>query len=114
MLRQSLIYLLLSVLVVVFARYANLMIVYIDMFFTFVNLKLAPVFNTTGWGLVIRKMLVLMILPLIIAGIPALIYRAIKGSEMPHFIALVWVLWTVIALSDIVIGNSCFPATGPS
>ncbi|WP_233588673.1 hypothetical protein [Legionella sp. km535] len=103
MLRQSLIYLLLSVLVVVFARYAHLLIVYIDLFFTYINLKLTPIFSQTGWGLIIRKVLVLMLMPIIITGIPALFYRAIKGREMPHFIAIVWVIWTIIVLSVILI-----------
>ncbi|KTD32316.1 hypothetical protein Lmor_2254 [Legionella moravica] len=103
MLRQSLIYLLLSVLVVVFARYAHLLIVYIDLFFTYINLKLTPIFSQTGWGLIIRKVLVLMLMPIIITGIPALLYRAIKGREMPHFIAIVWVIWTIIVLSVILI-----------
>ncbi|HDO8074251.1 hypothetical protein [Legionella pneumophila] len=103
MLRHSLIYLLLSILIVVFAKYAHLIVVYIDMFFTYVNLKLTPIFSQTGWGLIIRKILVLMLLPIIIAGIPALIYRALKGKDMPHFIAIFWIIWTIIVLSDILI-----------
>ncbi|HAZ7571775.1 hypothetical protein OQJ02_08615 [Legionella sp. PATHC032] len=103
MLRHSLIYLLLSILIVVFAKYAHLIVVYIDMFFTYVNLKLTPIFSQTGWGLIIRKILVLMLLPIIIAGIPALIYRVLKGKDMPHFIAIVWIIWTIIVLSDILI-----------
>lgn len=103
MLRQSLIYLLLSILVVVFAKYAHLLIVYIDLLFTYINIKLTPIFSPTGWGLIIRKVLVLMLLPLVLAGIPALLYRAIKGSEMPHFIAIIWVLWTIVVLSVILI-----------
>lgn len=103
MLRHSLIYFLLSVLVVLFAKYAHLIIVYIDLFFTYINLKLTPIFSPTGWGLVIRKILVLMVLPILITAIPALIYRAIKGKEMPHFIAITWVVWTIIVLSEILI-----------
>ena len=80
MLRQSLFYLLLSILIVVFAKYAHLLIVYIDLFFTHINLKLTPVFSQTGWGLVIRKMIVLMVLHIIIAGIPALIGRLLSSA----------------------------------
>lgn len=101
--KQILIYFLLSALVVLFAKYVHLVIVYIDTLFTYVNLKLAPVFNPTGWGLVIRKTLVLILLPTLIATIPALFYKIIKGHEMPHFIATTWGMWTVIVLSDIVI-----------
>lgn len=103
MLRHGLIYLLLSILVVVFSKYAQLIVVYIDMFFTYVNLKLTPIFSQTGWGLVIRKIVILIILPVAITAIPALFYRIIKGGEMPHFIAIAWIIWTVIVLSDILL-----------
>ena len=103
MLRHAFIYLLLSILVVLFATYAHLAVVYIDMFFTYINLKLTPIFSQTGWGLVVRKMLVLVLLPVAITAVPALVYRLIKGSNMPHFIAITWVIWTVIVLSDILV-----------
>lgn len=103
MLRQTLLYLILSICIVLFAKYVHLLIVYIDVFFTYVNIKLTPVFSQTGWGLVIRKILVLMFLPVVITGIPALIYRASTGRDMPHFIAITWVIWTIIVLSEILI-----------
>ncbi|KTD73656.1 hypothetical protein [Legionella tucsonensis] len=103
MLRHSIIYLLLSILVVLFAKYAHLIIVYVDMFFTYVNLKLTPIFSQTGWGLVVRKILVLVVLPVVITAVPALIYKFIKGGNMPHFIAITWIIWTIIVLSDILV-----------
>ena len=103
MLRQGLIYLLLSTIIVVFAKYAHLIIIYIDMFFMEVNLRLTPLFSATGWGLVTRKIIVLMMLPLVLAGVPALAYRGIKGQDMPHFLAILWVLWTIIMLSNILL-----------
>ena len=103
MLRQSLIYLLLSILIVVFAKYATTLLVFIDLFFTQINLKLAPIFSQTGWGLVIRKIIVLMVLPILISAVPALIYRGLKGRDMPHFIAITWVIWTIIVISNILI-----------
>lgn len=103
MLRHTLIYLMLSILVVIFSKYAHLIIVYIDMFFTYVNLKLTPIFSQTGWGLVVRKILVLVLLPVALTAVPALIYRVFKGGDMPHFIAITWIMWTVIVLSDILV-----------
>lgn len=85
MLRHSLIYLLLSILIVVFAKYAHLIVVYIDMFFTYVNLKLTPIFSQTGWGLIIRKILVLMLLPIIIAGIPANLPGTQRKRHAPFY-----------------------------
>ncbi len=103
MVRQSLVYLLLSIIIVVFAQYAHLLVVYIDMFFTYINVQLTPVFSQTGWGLMIRKIIVLMLLPILIAAVPALIYRGVKGKEMPHFIAIIWISWVIIVISDILI-----------
>ncbi|MBI2784880.1 MAG: hypothetical protein HYX60_00645 [Legionella longbeachae] len=103
MLRQSLIYLLLSILIVVFAKYAHLIVVYVDMFFTYVNLKLTPIFSQTGWGLVIRKILILVLLPVALTAVPAFAYKLIKGGDMPHFIAMTWIIWLVIVLSDILV-----------
>lgn len=103
MLRHALIYLTLSILVVIFARYAHLLILYIDVFFTYVNLLLTPIFSHTGWELVFRKTLVLVLLPVALTAVPALLYKAFTGRDMPHFIAITWVIWTVIVLSDILV-----------
>lgn len=103
MLRHTLIYLVLSALIVIFAKYAHLLVVYVDMFFTYVNLKLTPIFSQTGWGLEVRKILVLVLLPVALTAIPALIYKVFKGGNMPHFIAITWTIWTIIVLSDILV-----------
>lgn len=103
MLRQSIGYLILSIIVVLFAKYAHLLIVYIDMFYTYVNVTLAPVFNNSDLGILIRKILTLVLLPVVIVGIPALIYLALKGKRMPYFIEITWILWLVIVLSKVLI-----------
>lgn len=103
MLKHSLIYLTLSILVVLFARYIHLLIVYIDIFFTYLNFQIAPIFSQNSWGIAIRKTLILVLVPLIIVGIPALIYKLIKGKNMPHILLAAWVIWTIIVLSDIMI-----------
>lgn len=105
MLKQGIIYLILSILVVLFAKYAFLFIVYIDMIYTYFDINLTPIFSGNSYGTLIRNVLSLTLLPVIIAGIPALIYRAIKGKgkQMPYFLELVWVLWLIIVLSKVLI-----------
>lgn len=103
MLRQSLIYLLLSILVIVFARFAHNLIVYIDIFYAYINFKLTPIFSQTGVGIIIRKVILLVFIPIIIAAIPALGYRVVKGGEMPYFYELTWTLWLIIVLSNLLI-----------
>ena len=101
--KQSIVYLIMSIVVVLFAQYVHLLIVYIDVFYTYVNLKLAPIFSNSDLGIMIRKVLSLVCLPILIAAIPALIYRAIKGKQMTYFIEITWFLWLVIVLSKVLI-----------
>jgi hypothetical protein len=103
MLRQSFIYLVLSILVVLFASYAQMLIVYLDMLYTYVNLQLSPVFSSSETGILIRQVFSLVLIPVIIACIPALAYRVIKGKHMPYFIEVTWFLWLVIVLSKVLI-----------
>jgi|GEM_PF-924056 len=103
MLRQFLIYLLLTILVVLFTHYAHLLIVYIDMLYAYINVKLSPFFSYSGWGPVIRRVILLVFIPVLIAAVPALSYRLIRGHEMPYFIELTWCLWLVIVLSNVLI-----------
>ncbi len=103
MLRQSFIYLILSVFIVIFASYAQVVIVYLDMLYTYVNLQLSPVFSSSATGILIRQVFSLVLIPVLIACIPALAYRAIKGQHMPYFIQVTWLLWLVIVLSRVLI-----------
>ncbi len=85
--KQTIIYLFLSIVVVLFAKYVHVLLVYIDMLYIFVNLKLAPIFSDGSTGIMIRKV----------------ISRVIKGRNMPYFIEITWFLWLVIVLSKLLI-----------
>ena len=103
MFKQGIIYLLLSIGVVLLTKYANLLIIYIDLFYTQINLILVPIFSTSDLGVMIRKIITLVLIPVLIAAIPALIYYALKRRRMPYFYEITWVLWLVIALSKVLI-----------
>ncbi len=103
MLKQIILYFVLSICIVIFAKYAHLLIVYIDMFYTFINVKLAPIFSNSGVGILIRKVISLTLLPVLISAIPALIYLGIKGKSMPYFIEVTWIIWLIIVLSKVLI-----------
>ena len=98
MLKQISIYLFLSILVVVFASYFHQLIVYIDMAYTWCNIQLSPIFSRSGLGLMVRHILVLSLLPIAMAAIPALGYRLIKGTTMPHFYFITWLFWLILVL----------------
>jgi hypothetical protein len=103
MLKQTLLYLFLSIAVVFLASYVHVGVVYIDFLYTYVNLKLAPIFSNSELGILIRNIIALSIIPLIIVGIPALLYRAIKKKTMPYLIEITWFLWLIIVLSKVLI-----------
>lgn len=103
MLRQSLIYLALSIIVVLLANYAHLFVVYLDIVYTKANLALAPLFSNSHAGVVLRGVIILTLLPICITAIPALLYRAVKGHTMPYYFEATWLLWLVIVISKIII-----------
>jgi hypothetical protein len=103
MFRQGIIYLLLSIVIVLFAKYAHLLILYIDLLYTYINVRLAPIFSNSHLGIMIRSVLTLVVLPLFLAAIPALIYQVIKKQRMPYFIQITWILWLIIVLSKVLI-----------
>ena len=99
MLIQSALYLILSILAVFFANYVHLGIIYMDMFYTYFIVTLAA-FLTGSW---LRNVVILMLLPLGLAAVPATIYRLIKKKNMPYFLEVTWVLWLVFILSNVLI-----------
>ena len=103
MLKQSLIYLALSLIVVVFASYAHLLVVYLDILYTHANLALAPLFSNSHAGVILRGVIILTLLPICITAIPALIYRTIKGQTIPYYFEATWMIWLVIIISKIII-----------
>lgn len=103
MLKKTLIYLALSIFVVVFARYMHVLVVYLDISYTYVNLKLAPLFSNSDGGVLLRSVIILTLLPIIITAIPALIYRFLKGGLMPYYFEATWMIWLLIVVSKIII-----------
>lgn len=99
LLQQSAAYLVLSLLAVFFAKYVHMGIIYFDMLYTYLNLSLSSYIEGT-W---IRNVIIMVLLPLGLAGIPALIYRLIKKQNMPYFLPLTWFLWLVFVLSNVLI-----------
>ncbi|MGQ3888789.1 hypothetical protein ACQUW5_07130 [Legionella sp. CNM-1927-20] len=103
MLKQSLIYLVLSIIGVLFTRYIHTFIVYTDIFYTYLYGRLFLFFKPTSLDIVVSKVIFLVLIPVVIVGILALLYRLITVRKMPYFIELTWLLWLVLMLSNIFI-----------
>ena len=96
---QNLVYLALSILAVLFAKYVHVGIIYINMLYTYGDIFLTPFFSHTN----VRHTLLLLCLPLGLAGIPAILYRLIKKKMLPYFFEMTWVFWFVFVLSNLLI-----------
>ncbi len=103
MLKQSLVYLSLSLLIILFASYAKTFFVYVNLFYVYLNTWLEPLFGQGLIGEAFRDMLTLMLTPFVLAGIPALIYWLVKRKKMPYFLTLIWAFWLILALSSYLI-----------
>lgn len=103
MLKQGIIYLVLSILAVLLAKYVHILIIYIDLFYTLINLKLAPIFSTSHTSTMIREVLTLVVIPVLLTAIPGTIYWVIQKKRMPYFTEISWFLWLVIVLSKVLI-----------
>ncbi len=103
MMKQSAIYLILSILVVFFAKYVYLVLMSIDSFYSVINTKLTPLFNQGGLSRTLQKTVLLVIIPILVALIPTLIYRLIEGKNMPYFLPLIWCLWIISVFSNITV-----------
>lgn len=103
MLKKSLIYFVLSLLVVFFAPYAKILLLYINLLYARLLQLLQPMFGSTVIGEAFRDMIALILTPLLLATIPALFYWLIKRKKIPYLIELIWLFWLVLALSSYLI-----------
>lgn len=97
------IYLILSITVVLFSQYMHSVGLFIVTFYHYIDTNIDIFFNHSASGLALRQVVALVLCPLLITGIPALIYRLIKGSPMPYFIEATWLFWIVIVLSKVLV-----------
>ncbi len=100
MLRQSVIYLILSLLVVFLSAYVKLLFAYLDALYILVDQALDPLFGLSFLGELMSDVVTLMLIPLLIAALPALIYWIIKRKKMPYFIEITWFFWLILAISN--------------
>jgi hypothetical protein len=96
-------YIVLSILAVLFAKYINNFITFILTFYDAIDNKLTFLFSKSNAGIISRNSVALVICPLIIIGIPALIYFAIKRTKMPYFIESTWLTWMILVVSNLLI-----------
>ena len=104
MFKTVLLYLILSILVVLFPQYVRLIMQGIDAIYYGIAHILDPVFSYTHLGVISKKAVVLTLTPIVIIAIPALLYWFIKKAPMPYLIPITWYIWFVILLNHYIVG----------
>ena len=98
--KPYIVYVLLSLLVVTLGKYINEVLSFIVYLYDYVDDHLEVLFNQSPAGILSRNTLALVVCPLLITGIPALGYYAVKQSKMPYFLEATWLTWIVIVLGN--------------
>lgn len=57
--------------------------------------SLATIFSTGKTGDIIKALLTLLLVPAVLAGIPALVYWGMKRSAMPYLWPIIWAAWLI-------------------
>ena len=93
MIKQIIILLVLSVLLILGMPYVQHGLEWIVAGHNWVSDTLTNVFSGSTAGDLIRKLIALLVIPFVIGLIPVIIYWIIKRSRFPHFMLVVWVIW---------------------
>lgn len=54
------------------------------------------VFSDSTLGIMLRKLVALLVIPLVCIGIPSGLYYVIYRKAMPYFTEAVWVVWIIL------------------
>lgn len=100
MLKQGILYFILSMVIIFFAPYAKLLLAYAGIMYTYVHDAIDPLFGKGMIGDAFQDMCTLLLFPLVLAGLPALLYWMVKRKKMPYFIELTWLIWLIFAMSS--------------
>jgi hypothetical protein len=59
---------------------------------------LGSIFSNDVWGILAKQTIGLVLIPLIVAAIPAFIYRLYSHKEWHYFYAFLWIVWVMIVI----------------
>lgn len=84
-----------SIVIVLGMTYAQQGVNYLVQAHDWVGNVLTDVFSMGQTGNVIRNSIALLLVPFVIALIPALIYWALKRNWFPYFMQTTWIVWLI-------------------
>ncbi len=95
MLKQLIILVLLSIIIILTMPYVQHGLHFLLASYHWISNLLAPIFSGGEAGNIIKKLIALLAVPIIVSFIVAFLYWIVKRSWFPYFIDIVWVLWLI-------------------
>lgn len=99
MLKQLSILVALSIVLLIFAPYAQMGLSYLDASHSFLNAKLSYIFSSSTAGNTTQEVASLLIIPLFFTGCVQAVYWTVKRQMMPYFYHILWTVWLILFTS---------------
>jgi len=96
MFRQALLLIIFSAIAVFFIKEFTVVLHYLYRFYQWLLGYIAPIISNGTLGHLIRGVILLTVIPLIVAGIPAGLYWVINRKPLPIMSHLVWITWILL------------------
>lgn len=94
--RQAIYLLVLSIVAVLLVKQVSLVLHYLGTGYHLLDRQLAAVFSGGYIASIIRYTITLVLLPTLVAAIPATLYWFFKRKLMPYFFECLWLVWVVV------------------
>lgn len=85
-----------SFLCIFFMHQVSMSLSYLFHWHSAVSQDLAIVFSGEHWGLIIRRVLALALIPLALSAIVGGTYWLIKREQMPYLFHMFWLIWLIL------------------
>lgn len=93
---QALVFIVLSIIAILLMHQIHIVLAWIAVAHQFLADKLALLIPGDSWVRIARLSLALIIIPLIVALIPAFVYWLFKRHSMPNIMAVIWIIWVIL------------------
>ena len=101
MLKQIVLLLIASILIVLFSAYGSLILHCVNSLYQFMDTLLNHVISNSSTGHIAKSTLILLLIPLIIAYLINGFYLLVMRREFPYLFVSMWFIWFMLVVSAI-------------
>lgn len=97
MLKHFIVFLILSALLILTLPYCHQALQLLLQFHQFLIGVLSRIFANGSLAVFLKRLIVLLIIPIILGAIIATLYWAVRRTQAPYMVHFVWIVWIVLA-----------------